>query len=66
LTPHSLGPIIAGTANGLGMSDPDRNRSIRRMSWIVFILVALAWLISIIFVRPVPARDAPPTITRSL
>jgi hypothetical protein len=48
------------------MSDPDRNRSIRRMSWIVFILAAVAWLVSIIFVRPVPAQHAPFVITRSL
>jgi hypothetical protein len=48
------------------MSDPDRDRSIRRMSMIAFILAALAGLLSIIYVRSVPAHDAPPEITRSL
>ena len=47
------------------MSDPDRDRGIRRMSMIAFILAALAGLLSILYVRPVPAHDAPPEITRS-
>ena len=44
------------------MSDPDRDRdrSIGTMSMIAFILAALAGLISIIYVRPTPAQDAPP------
>ena len=51
------------------MSDPNRDRherSINSMTWIAFILAALAGLISIIYVRPTPAQDAPPSeITRS-
>ena len=49
------------------MSDPnrDRDRSIGTMSMIAFILAALAGLISIIYIRPTPAQDAPPVITRS-
>ena len=45
------------------MSDPDRERrerSISRMSMIAFILMALAGLISIVFLRPLPAADATP------
>jgi len=48
------------------MSDPNRDRherSINSMTWIAFILAALAGLISIIYVRPTPAQDAPP-VTR--
>ena len=50
------------------MSDPnrDRDRSIGRMSMIAFVLAALAALLSIIYVRPTPAQDAPTSvITRS-
>ena len=54
---------------GLGHVRPDRERrerSIGTMSMIAFILAALAALLSIIYVRPTPAQDAPPAITRSL
>jgi hypothetical protein len=47
------------------MSDPDRERrerSINRMSMIAFVLAAIATLISIIYVRPMPADD-PPKVT---
>jgi hypothetical protein len=47
------------------MSDPDRDRSINRMTWIAFILMAIAGLVSIIYARPVPAQDAPSILTRS-
>ena len=51
------------------MSDPNRDRherGINSMTWIAFILAALAGLISIIYVRPTPAQDVPqPMITRS-
>ena len=51
------------------MSDPNRDRherSINSMTWIAFILAAIAGLISIIYVRPAPAQDASPTmLTRS-
>ena len=54
------------------MSDPDRERrerSIGRMSMIAFILAALAALISIVYVRPLPIADDPPRsqpeVTRS-
>ena len=36
-----------------------------RMSMIVFVLAAIVALLSILYVRPVPAQDAPPAITRS-
>jgi hypothetical protein len=45
------------------MSDPDRQRrerSINRMTMIAFVLAALAALISIIYVRPMPVADEPP------
>jgi hypothetical protein len=51
------------------MSDPNRDRherSINSMTWIAFVLAAIAGLISIIYVRPTPAQDVPqPMITRS-
>jgi hypothetical protein len=50
---------------GLVMSDPNHHRSMNRMSMIVFILAAIVVLLSIIYVRPAPAQDAPPAITRS-
>jgi hypothetical protein len=49
------------------MSDPDRERrerSIGTMTMIAFILAALAALISIIYVRPLPIADeTPPKVT---
>ena len=48
------------------MTDPDRERrqrSINRMSMIVFVLAAIAALISIIYVRPLPVTDEPPRAT---
>jgi len=44
------------------MSDPDRDRdrSINTMTWIAFVLAAVAGLISIIYVRPQPIADEPP------
>ena len=45
------------------MSDPDRERrerSINRMTMIAFVLAALAALVSIIYVRPMPVADEPP------
>ncbi|MBX9777073.1 MAG: hypothetical protein K2Y71_22060 [Xanthobacteraceae bacterium] len=48
------------------MSDPDRERrerSIGTMSMIAFILAALAGLISIVYVRPLPIADDPPKVT---
>ncbi len=48
------------------MSDPDRDRqerSIGRMTMIAFILAALAGLVSIIYVRPMPIADDPPKVT---
>ena len=45
------------------MSDPDRerqDRSISRMTMIAFILAAVAALLSIIYVRPMPIADEPP------
>ena len=45
------------------MSDADRQRrerSINRMTMIAFVLAALAALISIIYVRPMPVADEPP------
>lgn len=45
------------------MSDPDRERrerSINRLTMIAFILAALAALISIFYVRPMPVADEPP------
>jgi hypothetical protein len=68
LTARGVRPIITGAGEGLGMSDPDRElrerreRSIGTMSMIAFILAALAGLISIIYVRPMPADD-PPKVT---
>ncbi len=47
------------------MSDPDQDRNINRLSWIAFILAGIVGLLSIIFVRPVPAQDAPFEVTRS-
>jgi hypothetical protein len=47
------------------MADPDRDRSIARMSWIAFALAALVGLLSIIYGRPAPAQHAPlPELTR--
>ena len=48
------------------MSDPDRDRQergINRMTMIAFILAALAGLLSIIYVRPMPIADEPPRAT---
>ena len=48
------------------MSDPDRDRqerSISRMTMIAFILAAIAGLISIVYVRPLPIADDPPKAT---
>jgi hypothetical protein len=45
------------------MSDPDRDRrerSINRMTMIAFVLAAVAALLSIIYVRPLPIADEPP------
>jgi len=45
------------------MSDPDRERrerSINRMTMIAFVLAAVAALLSIIYVRPLPIADEPP------
>lgn len=45
------------------MSDPDRERrerSINRMTMIAFVLAALAALLSIIYVRPLPTAEEPP------
>jgi hypothetical protein len=45
------------------MSDPNReqqDRSINRMTMIAFILAAIAGLLSIIYVRPMPIADEPP------
>jgi len=48
------------------MSDPDRDRSINTMSWIAFILAAIAGLVSIIYARSLPVDDTPPpAATRS-
>jgi hypothetical protein len=47
------------------MSDPNQDRSMNRMSMIAFILAAIVALLSILYVRPVPAQDALATITRS-
>ena len=55
-----------GEFEGLVMSDPNHDRSMNRMSMIVFILAAIVALLSIIYVRPAPAQDAPTAITRSL
>jgi hypothetical protein len=41
------------------MSDPNQDRNINRMSWIAFALAAIVGLLSIIYVRPVPAQDEP-------
>ena len=48
------------------MSDPNHHRSMNRMWMIAFILAAIVALLSIIYVRPAPAQDAPPEIARSL
>jgi hypothetical protein len=45
------------------MSDPDRDRSIRRMSMIAFFLAALAGLLAILLGRPTPVDDTPPKVT---
>jgi hypothetical protein len=48
------------------MSDPDRERrerSIGTMSMIAFVLAAIAALISIVYVRPLPITDDPPKVT---
>jgi hypothetical protein len=51
------------------MTDPNRERherSISRMSLIAFILAAIAGLLSILYVRPLPASyEPPPAIERS-
>jgi hypothetical protein len=47
------------------MSDPNHDRGMNRMYMIAFILAAIMGLLSILYVRPVPAQDAPPTITES-
>jgi len=52
--------------------DPDKERADRerlnsRLSWIAFILMALVGLLSIIFMRPLPAQErAAPEIIRSV
>ena len=49
------------------MADPDRERTNNRLSMIAFILMAVAGLLAIIFVRPVPAQErAAAEITRSV
>ncbi len=48
------------------MSDPNHHRSMNRMSMIAFVLAAIVVLLSIIYVRPAPALNAPTAITRSL
>jgi hypothetical protein len=48
------------------MSDPNHHRSMNRMWMIAFVLAAIVALLSIIYVRPTPAQDAPTGITRSL
>ena len=54
------------------MADPDRERSISRMSWIAFILAAIAGLLAILLGRPAPAQPNANTeitmteITRSI
>lgn len=48
------------------MSDPNHGRSMNRMYMIAFILAAIVGLLSIIYVRPTPAQDAPTASTRSL
>jgi hypothetical protein len=69
LTARNVRPIIAAIARILGMTDPNRDRherSIHRMTWIAFILAAVAGLISIIYVRPLStAEEPPPAIKRS-
>jgi hypothetical protein len=47
------------------MAEPDRG--IHRMTWIAFILAAIAGLLSIIYARPVvaPVDQAAPESTRS-
>ncbi|MCC6890161.1 MAG: hypothetical protein IT536_16650 [Hyphomicrobiales bacterium] len=42
------------------MTDPDRDRSISRMTWIAFILAAIVGLLSIVLVRPGPAQEWTP------
>ena len=66
LTRRKVGPIIEPNAKGPVMSDPNHDRSMNRMSMIAFILAAIVGLLSIIYVRPTPAQDAPTAITRSL
>jgi hypothetical protein len=66
LTGRGVRPIIVAAGEGLEMSDPDRERrerSINRMTMIAFILAALAALISIVYVRPLPIADEPPKVT---
>jgi hypothetical protein len=60
LTACGIGPIIVTKAKALDMSDPNRDRSIHRMTWIAFILAAITGLLSIIFVRPLPVDDSSP------
>jgi hypothetical protein len=67
LTGRGIGPIIVATTRAWEMSDPDRDRerrerSIARMTMIAFVLAAVAALLSIIYVRPMPADD-PPKVT---
>jgi hypothetical protein len=58
-------PIIAWHED-LALADPTDNRSLYRMTWIAFILAAIAGLLSIVYVRPVPAyHQAIPGISRS-
>jgi hypothetical protein len=54
-----------GEFEGLVISDPNHERAMNRMSMIVFILAAIVALLSILYVRPVPAQDALTPITRS-
>jgi hypothetical protein len=59
-------PDHRGYIEGLGMTDPDRDRrerSINRMTMIAFALAALTALLSIIYVRPMPIADEPPKAT---
>jgi hypothetical protein len=48
------------------MTDPDRQRrerSINTMTKVAFVLAAIAALLSIIYVRPMPATDDTPRAT---
>jgi hypothetical protein len=66
IDPARRWPDHRGECEGLVMSDPNHHRNMNRMSMIVFVLAAIVALLSIIYVRPSPARDAPTATTRSL